>query len=458
MLERRIEGKLRKHFLTEKNALLLTGARQTGKTFSIRKTGRECFENFVEINFLEDEKAVKLFENAGDAKSLLLGLSALFGRKLVPGKTLIFFDEVQECKEIVTAIKFLVEEGSYRYVLSGSLLGVELKDIRSVPVGYMSVMDMYPLDFEEFALCCGVSPEVLDHLRECFAEGKAVDAFVHQKMMELLRLYLLVGGMPAAVQKYIDTNNLKKVYAEQREIVRLYKKDIAKYDSADKLKIGEVYELMPSELNAQNKRFILKDLGEQARFRGYENTLLWLKDSGVAIPVYNVEEPKSPLLLNKQHNLMKLFMNDVGLLSSMYAGDIQARVMSGQTDINFGAVYENLAAQELYAHGWAGDLHNLFYFSSKKQGELDFVIEQDGAILPIEIKSGKNYHRHNALDNALRNPDYGVQRAYVFCQDNVKRDDRVLYLPIYMLMFLRKEEMPEVIYKFDPAELNVSRT
>lgn len=453
MINRKIYNELRDFFINDTRALLVTGARQTGKTYSIRKIGKENFDNFVEINFLEQAEAKRLFEESHNAKDLLLHLSALVGKKLIPGKTLVFFDEVQECKEIVTAIKFLVDEGSYRYVLSGSLLGIELKDIKSVPVGYLSVKEMYPLDLEEFASALGVGEAVLQHLQKSFAEHLAVDTFIHEKMMEMVRLYLIVGGMPAVVQKYLDTNNLKSIQTLQKDIVKLYKKDISKYDKESKLRINEVFSLIPSELNSQNKRFILKNLNEKARFRQFEDDFLWLKEAGVAIPVYNVEEPKAPLLLNKQHNLMKLFLNDVGLLSCMYAGDIYTKIMMGETNINFGAMYENLAAQELSAHGWAGDERNLFYFSSKKQGELDFVIEENGTVVPIEMKSGKSYHRHNALDGAMRCAEYGMQKAYVFCSDNVSMRENVAYLPVYMLMFLQKSKTPEMVWKFDTEGL-----
>lgn len=449
MIERKVNEAIRDFFKNEKRALLVTGARQVGKTFSIRKIGKECFEQVVEVNFIEQPNAISLFSGAKDAKDLLLRLSAFTRRQLIPGKTLIFFDEVQECKDIVTAIKFLVDEGNFRYVMSGSLLGVELKDIRSVPVGYMGELEMYPLDLQEFATALGVSNDVINHLRECFEQQKAVDEFIHQRMLELVRLYLIVGGMPAAVQRYLDTNNLRRVLNEQRDIIRTYKRDITKYDPKHKLQIEEIYDLIPSELNAKNKRFILKELNEKARFSRYESGFLWLKDAGVALPTYNVEEPKVPLLLNKQRNLFKLFLNDVGLLAAMYGGNIQVRLLEKDTNINFGAVFENLVAQELYAHGFAMN-HDLFYFNSKKQGELDFVVEKDGEFLPIEVKSGKDYERHRALCNVMENEEYAIPHAIVLCLDNVQVNGKVVYLPIYMQMFMHQSKVEDVIYRFQP--------
>ena len=363
---------------------------------------------------------------------------------------MIFLDEVQECKEIVTAIKFLVEEGSYRYVLSGSLLGVDLKDIRSVPVGYMDVAEMYPLDFEEFAVANGVSETVLTELKRGFMERVPVDSFVHEKMMELFRLYLIVGGMPAAVNKYLLTNNIQEVVKEQRSILLAYKKDIGKYDPQNKLYLEDIFDLIPSELNSKNKRFILKDLYENFKFSRYTNSFIWLKDAGVAHPVYCVDEPMAPLLLSKATNLFKLFLSDVGLLASMYMDGIQLKILNGEKDINFGAVYENVAAQELKAHGF-----ELYYYNNKKQGELDFVVERNGEVLPIEIKSGKNYAKHAALGNVLENKRYGIKEAFVFYNGNVETKENVIYYPVYMLMFLEKESIPEeMIYRIDLTGLH----
>ena len=436
MIKRKADERIRNFILNDRRSLLVTGARQVGKTFSIRNVGKECFDNFVEINFVEQPDAVELFREHKGAKDLLLRLSAFTKQTLVPQKTLVFFDEVQECKEIVTAIKFLVDEGSYRYVMSGSLLGVELDDLRSVPVGYMDEIEMYPLDLSEFFEAIGISTNVIHNLRKCFEEKKPVDEFIHKRMLEALRLYLIVGGMPAAVQKYLDTNNLSRVYEEQRGIIRTYKRDITKYDHNHKLQIEDIYDLIPSELNAKNKRFILKELNEKARFSKYEDSFLWLKDAGVAIPTYNVEEPRLPLLLNKQRNLFKLFLNDVGLLAAMYGGNIQARLLSSDSNINFGSVFENLVAQELYAHGFSGaQQHSLYYFNSKKQGELDFVVEKDGLVIPIEVKSGKDYTKHSALSRCLACKDFHLSHALIFCNGNFQEEADRLYAPIYIITF-----------------------
>lgn len=417
-------------------ALLITGARQTGKTYVVRKYAREHFENIVEINFIENEDAVGLFKNVRSSADILLRISALTDVPLEKGKTLIFFDEVQECRELVTAVKFLVEEESFRYILSGSLLGVELKDIRSIPVGYMTIMEMYPMDFFEFCRANKVSRKVLDHLEACFRNKMPVDTMIHEKMLELFHLYLIVGGMPAVVVAYLRTNNLKSVLELQKGITALYRKDIAKYDPDEKLYLKDIFELIPSELNSKNKRFILKNLNENFKFSRYEHSFIWLKEAGTALPAYCVQEPVPPLLLSRSTNLFKLFASDVGLLASMYAGGLQLQILKREKDINFGAVYENAVAQELKAHGF-----DLYYFQSKKQGEVDFIIECGGNVIPIEVKSGKAYARHRALDNVLENEQYGIPEAIVFCNENIHvKKGQVVYFPIYMAGFLKKEE------------------
>ena len=454
MLNRKIDKFIEQHYANNRSSLLLTGARQTGKTFAVRNYAKQHQLNLIEINFFEDEEAKNIFVGAQTAKDVLLRISAHTKQKTSLPDTLIFFDEIQRCPEAITWIKFLVDEGSCRYALSGSLLGVELKDVRSVPVGYMAVKEVYPLDLEEFACALGLSDEVLASVRRDYEERIPVDAVVHDALMKLVHLYLVIGGMPAAVQAYIDTNDLNVVEEKQREILSLYRWDIAQYDTDKKLRINEIFDLVPSELDAKNKRFILKNLNERARFSRYEDSFLWLKDAGVVIPTYNVNKPSSPLKLDEQRNLFKLFLSDVGLLACQYASGIQLKLLSGEVNINYGSIYENLVAQELTAHGFGGNEHNLYYFNSKKQGELDFVIEQQGHIIPIEVKSGKDYERHNALKNVMESEHYDIEHAYVFTGANLSVRGRIIYLPIYMLMFIQQHPLEEKqIYHFDLTHL-----
>ena len=447
MIKRKISRFISDYYKNNRNALLITGARQIGKTFSIREFGRS-FKTFVEINFVETPEAVEIFKGAKSSNDILLRLSALTTTPLIKGETLIFFDEVQKCPEIVTAIKFLVDEGSYRYILSGSLLGVELKDLRSEPVGYMGIKDMYPIDFEEFISYIGINENIISTLRQAWEQRIPVDQLIHTKMTELFRLYLIVGGMPAVVSKYLETNNLQEVMTIQQDIIRLYKRDIAQYDPNNKLYIEEIFNLIPPELNAKNKRFILKRLNENAKFERYQNSFLWLTNAGVALPVYNVEEPKTPLLLARSRNLFKLFQNDIGLLAAQYAEGIQLRIIKGDKDINYGSIYENAVAQEFAAHGITP-----YYYNNKKRGELDFVIELNGRVVPIEVKSGKDYEVHRALSNIMDCGEYDLPEAIILTNDNLQVVNKFIYAPIYMTMFIERNNDAPAFYKIDLSGL-----
>jgi len=442
MLKRLIDSVLENHYATTSKALLLTGARQTGKTYAIRKYAKDHGLQLVEMNFVLQPETIDIPRGAVNVQELLLRISAYANHPLEPGKTLIFFDEVQAYQDIMTWVKALVEDGRYRYALSGSLLGLEL-NVRSLPVGYMSEYQMFPLDFEEFIRNIGVTDDVLDSVRSAWDQRKPVDTYIHEKLMRLFNLYLIVGGMPAAVQQYVDTNDLQRVIREQQAILAFYKKDIANYDPENKLYINDVFDLIPSELNAKNKRFILKRLNEHIKFSRHENSFVWLRDADMALPVYNVEEPRVPLKLNELRNLFKLFQNDVGLLASQYVSGIQLQILQGNVCINNGAIYENAVAQELHAHGW-----KLYYFNSKKQGEVDFLLENDNEIIPLEVKSGKDYQRHVALKNILSNEEYAIERAIVLCNENIKEDGNILYAPVYMTMFLhhRPVETPLIYH------------
>ena len=443
MLNRHIDSIIERHYATTNKALLLTGARQVGKTYAIRHYAQQAGLDLVEMNFLLQPETKRIPDGAANVHELLLRISAYANRPLVPGKTLIFFDEVEEYVDILTWVKALVDEGRFKYALSGSLLGLELKNVRSEPVGYLSEFRMFPIDFEEFIRNVGVLDEVIDSVRTAWEQHQPVDAYIHEKLLKLFNLYLIVGGMPAAVQTYVDTNDLQRVLLEQQSILTLYKKDIARYDPDNKLYINDIFELIPSELNAKNKRFILKNLNEHIKFSRHENSFVWLRDADMALPTYNVEEPCVPLKLNELRNLFKLFQNDVGLLASQYVGGIQLKILQGDVNINNGAIYENAVAQELHAHGW-----QLRYFNSKKQGEVDFLLEQDDEIIPLEVKSGKDYQRHIALNNVMENTAYGIRRAIVLSNDNLSMRNNVLYAPIYMTMFLyHYKSSGPIIYK-----------
>lgn len=422
-------------------ALLVTGARQTGKTWLIREEIAKSEYTKFEVNFIDQPDLVDYLNVKMSAEEFLVKLKMIMPEDCKPQETVVFFDEIQKCPEIVTKIKFLVEEGSFKYVMSGSLLGVELKGIASVPVGYLTVLKMYPMDFEEFMVANNVSKMTLEMLKEKFETCQPVDEFIHQKLLSLFFIYLIVGGMPDAVKTYIATKDIREVDKVQRDIITLYKEDFSQYESEDKkLKLISIYDIIPAELNKQNKKFVFTMLDKELKFDRYENSFLWLKDAGVALPVYNVEAPTIPLKASKSNNVFRLFSNDTGLLTSAYSVEIKLELINKNSEINNGAHFENAVVQQLTANGLEP------YFCKKKNiGELDAVIEMGGKVVPIEVKSGKAYKAHKALDNFMNIPDYHLEKAYVLSAANLEQEGAVVYLPIYMCYLLKEREIGKLI-------------
>ena len=422
-------------------ALLVTGARQTGKTWLIREEIAKSEYTKFEVNFIDQPDLVDYLNVKMSAEEFLVKLKMIMPEDCKPQETVVFFDEIQKCPEIVTKIKFLVEEGSFKYVMSGSLLGVELKGIASVPVGYLTVLKMYPMDFEEFMVANNVSKMTLEMLKEKFETCQPVDEFIHQKLLSLFFIYLIVGGMPDAVKTYIATKDIREVDKVQRDIITLYKEDFSQYESEDKkLKLISIYDIIPAELNKQNKKFVFTMLDKELKFDRYENSFLWLKDAGVALPVYNVEAPTIPLKASKSSNVFRFFSNDTGLLTSAYSAEIKLELINKNSEINNGAHFENAVVQQLTANGLEP------YFCKKKNiGELDAVIEMGGKVVPIEVKSGKAYKSHKALDNFMNIPDYHLEKAYVLSAANLEQEGAVVYLPIYMCYLLKEREIGKLI-------------
>jgi uncharacterized protein len=453
MLKRKAEEKLN-DWLIRKNALLISGARQVGKSFLVREWGKKHFRRFVEINLFENSEWIEVIENAKGVDDLLFRVSMMSEKELIKGDTLIFFDEIQCAKkaDLITLSKFLVQDGKYRYIFSGSLLGVSLNNTLSWPVGYMEEITMYPLDFEEFLWAVGVNETVFSHLRDCFDCKKPVDDFIHSKIIDIYYKYLLIGGMPEAVEAFIKTNDLKKVNKVQSNINSFYIKDITQYaEFKQKVHLERIYDLLPKELNSKNKRFYLGAIGKDKQIAGIEDDFMWLTKAGIAIPAFNVDTPASPLLLARNSRLVKLFASDVGLLSyRLMDTEVQLKLLNKSKDINYGAIFENAVAQELAAHRFS----SFYYFNSKKQGEVDFLLEYGGEVLPIEVKSGKAYKRHSALENLLANNDYQIKQAIVFSCANLETKGKILYLPIYMTMFLRKKEEIDAKIKIDLSDLD----
>lgn len=439
MIERKAEKEIFDWMDSSKEALLVDGARQVGKTFLIRACLEKSKSDFLEVNLIEHPEMIPILDQCTSVKDLVINLSAVFDYHFEKGKTILFFDEIQECTDIVTKIKFWVDEGSFRYILSGSLLGVELKSLRSAPVGYLREIHMFPLDFEEFIRASGVLEETIEYLKECFFEKKEVSAPVHEKLMKHFKRYLVVGGMPAAVREYVDTGDISRVTAIQKNIIELYKLDFTKYEARDKkLMLISIYELLPSELLKQNRRFNYNDLKKGLRFKQAENSFLWLSAAGVALPVYNTTEPSVSLKQNVKSSLVKLYLSDVGLLTSQYGNTIRMKILSEDDKINLGGIYENAVCQEFYAHGMEP-----FFYNNHKIGELDFVIEKDASVIPVEIKSGKDYYVHSAISKVSANAEYEVENAYIFANCNVSCEGKIVYYPVYMCGFVNEEtELP----------------
>lgn len=426
-------------------ALLVTGARQIGKTWLIREEIAKSGYRKFEVNFIDQPDLVDYLNVKMSANEFLVKLKMIMPEDCKPQETVVFFDKIQKCPEIVTKIKFLVEEGSFKYVMSGSLLGVELKGITSVPVGYLTVLTMYPMDFEEFMIANNVSKTTLEMLKAKFETCQPVDEFIHQKLLSLFFIYLIVGGMPDAVKIYIATKDIREVDKVQRDIVALYKEDFSQYESEDKkLKLISIYDIIPAELNKQNKKFVFTMLNKELKFDRYENSFLWLKDAGVALPVYNVEAPVIPLKASKSSNVFRLFSNDTGLLTSAYPAETKLELINKNSEVNNGAHFENAVAQQLTANGLEP------YFCKKKNiGELDVLVEMDGKVVPIEVKSGKAYKAHKSLDNFMKISDYHIEKAYVLSVANMEQEGSVVYLPIYMCYLLKERKIGKLIVDLD---------
>ena len=443
MLKRTVYDKLiRWKESQNRRALCIIGARQTGKTTIIREFGKKNYKYFVEINFVTDKDAEKIFDDSLDADTIIENLTAFKMQKMEPGETLVFLDEIQECPNARSAIKFLVEDGRFDYIESGSLLGVRHREVRSYPVGFEEICYMYPMSFEEFIIANGVQESTLEMLDSCCRTESEVSQSVHDTMLKLFYTYIVVGGMPAAVQTYITTHDIGKVVNIQREILELYRLDISKYaEGNDKIKIRAIFDSIPSQLDDKNRRFFLSKVDKNGRQNRYENSFLWLSDAGVALPSYNVTEPQPPLQLNEKRNIFKLFMNDTGLLCAACMKNIQFDILQGNVAVNMGSILENLFAQAIKCNGFS-----LNYYESKKYGEIDFVVQNGMMIDLIEIKSGNDYTKHPALDNMIKTDNWSFGEKIVFCKGNIRKQGEILYLPWYMIMFLQTGSCAGRIY------------
>ena len=447
MLYRKITSYLENHLKSGTDKILiLQGARQIGKSFSIREVGTRLYKNFIEINFVEDDEGDQLFKNIHKKEDFYLTLSMVAGdRRGDRNDTLVFLDEIQHYPQYLTMLKFLREEGRYRYITSGSLLGITLQDTTSIPVGSVIPKEMFQLDFEEFLIANGFGTEAIAMLRSAYENRQSLSVEHHNHVMDLFRRYLLVGGMPDAVNTYLDTHNIVRVREVQEGIRSLYASDASKYEKehSKKLLIRRIYEMIPSQMENKKKRIVAQEIrGKKGdRFDQYKEEFEYLISSGIALAVHAIANPVFPLSESLQKNLLKLYLNDVGLLTGqLYHNNIRP-VLDDIRSINLGSVYESVVAQELRAHG-----HKLFYYDQRKQGEVDYLIDNHTSMSPhpIEVKSGKDYTVHSALNNLLGNPDYHIPSTTVVSNEReIYQEGKVTYMPVYLVMFMESDAPAE---------------
>lgn len=445
MLYRKMEALIEAHLTSDsQKILLIDGARQVGKTYLIRYVGQKLFENFIEINLVEDSLGDRLFAETRTVEDLYLQISMLAGERMKQKEnTLIFLDEIQAYPHLLTLLKFLSQDGKFTFIASGSLLGVTLSQTTSIPMGSIRKVRMFPLDFEEFLYANGMSRMAVSAMRKKFEKREALDEATHNKMMDFFRKYLLVGGLPDAVNSYLSDHNIQLVREIQREIHDYYAADASKYDEEKKLKIRRIYDLIPSNMENKKKRVVAKRIeGKMGKcFGDYQDEFDYLVSAGIALNVRAISTPVFPLLESSGKNLLKLYLNDVGILTGLLYGNNIRAVLSDQTSVNLGSVYESVVASELIAHGY-----QLFYYDNRTKGEVDYLIDDYESLsaVPIEVKSGKDYTVHSALNTFVQNEDYPIKKAFVVSNERkVTTQGKVTYLPIYDIMFFQNAPADE---------------
>lgn len=442
MLYRKIEEYIVTHLQSGSDKILIVdGARQIGKSFIIREVGKRLFRNYIEINMENDKLGDRVFADVSTVEDFFLALSTIAGGRMQGRRedTLVFIDEIQAYDQLLTLLKFLREDGRFTYIASGSLLGVTLKMTSSVPLGSIEIKHMYPMDFEEFLIANGMGQLVIDSMHERFRKRQAMPEAIHNKLMDLFRKYLLVGGLPDAVQDYVNNKNIVTVRTIQNQIYRLYGVDAARYEETNsRLKIQRIYSMIPSNLENRKKRVVAKDIEDKKgkRMADYQDEFEYLVSSGIALEVKAISKPAYPLVASCTKNLLKLYINDVGILTGIFFGNTIKAIMDDEASVNLGSVYETVVAQELRAHGF-----DLYYYDNKKTGEVDYLIDDAGglSVYPLEIKSGKDYKVHSALDRLVQVKDYNIREAFVLSNSpRVERMGRITYLPVYYVACIVK--------------------
>ncbi len=447
MLKRKFEKTLRDFLLKSPDKILLVnGARQIGKSYLIRYVCKELFQNYIEIDLREDKDGDRIFSEIHSPQDFYFRLSTL-GNLGDRSDTIVFLDEIQVYPHLLTMLKFLNKERRFRYIASGSQLGIALSQTTSVPLGSIEIKEMYPLDFEEFLWAVNFGPSAIAIVQSKLEQEESLDESVHNRLLKLFKYYLLVGGLPEAVVSFVSDNNLKTVREIQTAIHTLYRIDASQYDQVRKLKIRKIYDLIPSQLENRKKRIVYKDIeGKKGKtFTDYADEFEYLVRSGIALDVTAVSNPKYPLIETESKNLVKLYLNDVGLLTNLLYGMNPDAVLRDEGSINLGSVYETVVAQELKAHGFS-----LRYYDNKKVGEVDFLIDDQASLstMPIEVKSGKDYKTHSALDKFLANPDYGIRRAIVLSNEReIVVQNNIHYFPVYYCLLLNKFQPEDIILR-----------
>ena len=438
VLFRKIEATIESHLKSNsKKILLIDGARQVGKTYIIRHVGQKHFENFIELNMVEDTLGDRLFANTKSVEDLYLQISMIAGNKMkAKENTLIFIDEIQVYPQLLTLLKFLSQDNKYTFIASGSLLGVTLSQTTSIPMGSIRKVRMFPLDFEEFLYANGLNEVAIHVMRSKFERLEELDEPMHNKMMDLFKKYLLVGGLPDAVNSYLAEKNIHSVREIQKETHDYYAADASKYDEERKLMIRRIYDLIPSNMENKKKRVVAQSIENKRgkTFNDYNDEFEYLISAGIALNVQAISTPVFPLIESSGKNLLKLYLNDVGILTGILYGNNIRAVLEDQKSINLGSVYETAVASELIAHG-----HNLFYYDNRHKGEVDYLIDDYSSlsVVPVEVKSGKDYTIHSALNTFVQNEDYNIKKAYVVSNERtVQQNGKIIYIPIYYVMFL----------------------
>ena len=438
MLFRKIENYIENHLQLNSNKILIVdGARQIGKSFIIRQVAQKLYKNYIEINMEEDKLGNKIFAEAKTVTDFYLALSVIAGDRLKDkSDTLVFIDEIQAYEHLLTLLKFLKEDDKYTYIASGSLLGVTLVNTSSIPLGSIRIKHMYPMDFEEFLMANGIGKLVLETMKTCFDQLKPLPDALHNKIIDLFKKYLIVGGLPDAVKSFVEQQNIMLIRSIHDDIYTLYGIDVAKYEKThSKLKIQRIYKMIPSNLENKKKRMMVSEIeGKKGkRMADYEDEFDYLISAGVALDVKAISTPTYPLIENSGKNLLKLYLNDVGLLTNLFFKNNISAIMQDVKSINLGSVYETVVAQELKAHGY-----NLHYYDNKKNGEVDYLIDDANnlSVIPLEIKSGKDYYTHSALNKFMEIKEYNIQRAFVLSNEQqVIQKNGVIYMPIYYILF-----------------------